>query len=52
VLETNQLCEPLQFDVAQQNLRAKIEKIIETALIEGRSPNLHANFRKKKMKSK
>ncbi len=27
---------PLQFDVAQPNLRAKIEKSVETALIESR----------------
>ncbi len=36
MLETSQLCEPLQFDVAQPNLRAKIEKSIEIALIESR----------------
>lgn len=36
VLETSQLCEPLRFDVAQPNLSAKIEKSVETALIESR----------------
>ena len=33
-------------------VRAKVEKSVEIALPKCRSPNLHTNFRKKKMKSK